>query len=176
VVCDESLDLLGFEVQLGNRSQSDFYFDPEGFSVRVGDAKYAACISDAGGIVPAETSVPAFFVVTGTTDGRSLSVDRNFDLQIRPLDGGANGNGTANFIEPPTDHIPTSGDTAKEGRSKAVINAGKVDFNKGKKEATKKIKQGSVQVNAKDHANKAQVSVPKKHWFDLFKHNSVTVE
>ena len=66
VVRDEALDLVGFEVQLGNRGQSDFYFDPEGFSVRVDDAKYEACIADAGGIVPVGTSVPAFFVVEGT--------------------------------------------------------------------------------------------------------------
>jgi hypothetical protein len=177
VVCDESLGLVGFEVQLGNRSQSDFYFDPDGFSVRVDDATYDACISDAGGIVPARTSVPAFFVVVGTTPGgaNQLSVDRNFDLQLRPADAPTNGSVAANFTLPPTDHIPTAGIASKEG-AKKVGNAGKGGLAKGNKEAKKKTKQGSAQVNAEEHATKTQEPDPKKHWFDLFKRNSVTAD
>jgi hypothetical protein len=177
VVCDESLNLVGFEVQLSNRSHSDFYFDPEGFAVRVADANYDACISDAGGIVPAGTSVSAFFVVTATTNGglSDLSASRNFDLQIRPADAATNGNLMANFTEPPTDHIPTAGNVAKEDTNTAD-NGRKGVINKGDKETKKKTKQSSVQVNAKDHAKKTQEPVPKKHWFDLFKRNSVTAE
>jgi len=87
VVRDDSIDSVGFEVQLNNRSQTDFYFDPEGFAVRVGDEKFDQSISDAGGIVPAGTSVPAFFVVTGTAnDGRNdLAVSQDFDLEIRTV-------------------------------------------------------------------------------------------
>ena len=40
VVRDDSLGLVGFDVDLSNRGQSDYYLDPEGFAVRVGDARY----------------------------------------------------------------------------------------------------------------------------------------
>jgi hypothetical protein len=177
VVCDESLGLVGFEVQLANKSHSDFYFDPDGFSVRVDDATYDACISDAGGIVPARTSVPAFFAVTGTTPGgaNQLSADRNFDLQLRPTEARANENVAANFTLPPTDQFPAAGIALKEG-SKKVRYGGKSDLAKGDKEAKKKTKKGSAQVNAKEHAPKTEEPVPKKHWFDLFKRNSVTAD
>jgi hypothetical protein len=189
VVRDESLDLVGFEVQLGNKGQSDFYFDPEGFSVRVDDARYEACIADAGGIVPAGTSVPAFFVVQENTreGGRDLSVDQNFDVQIRALDTATNGNLTANFTLPPTDHIPTAGNSlkdpafeprrsVKEGEDK-VGSAGKGDLAKEETQPKKKkIKEGSAQVSAKDHANKTPEALPKKHWFDLFRRSAITAQ
>src|SRR5580704_5732987 len=53
VVRDDSLGLIGFDVNLSNRGQSDYYLDPEGFAVRVGNARYEETISDCGGIVPA---------------------------------------------------------------------------------------------------------------------------
>ncbi len=60
VVRDDSLGLMGFEVELSNRGQSDYYLDHEGFAVRVGEARYEQSISDCGGIVPAGTSVSGF--------------------------------------------------------------------------------------------------------------------
>jgi hypothetical protein len=178
VVRDDSLDLLGFEVQLGNRGQSDFYFDPQGFGVRVGNVKYQESISDAGGIVPAGTSVPAFFVVTGTTNGgqNDLSVDQNFDLQIQPSQAAKNPYATANFTEPAMDHIPTAANTGKQGGTKAG-NTEKENVNKrGDNKTENKTKHGSAQADAKNHANKTQEPAPKKHWFDIFKQHSVTSE
>jgi hypothetical protein len=178
VVRDDSLDLVGFEVQLSNRGQSDFYFDPQGFGVRVGDAKYQESISDAGGIVPAGTSVPAFFVVTVTTNGgrNDLSVDQNFDVQIQPAEAAKNPYVTANFTEPVMDHIPTQANTGKQGGTKAS-HTGKGNLNKpGDNKTENKTKQGSAQADAKNHAKKTQEPAPKKHWFDIFKHNSVTSE
>lgn len=189
VVRDESLGLVGFEVQLGNKGQSDFYFDPEGFSVRVDDAKYEACIADAGGIVPVGTSVPAFFVVHSNTaeDGRDLSVDQNFALQIEAPDTVTNGNLSANFALPPTDRIPTAG-KALEGRASdpgrsvkedddTVSSVGKGEPRKEDGEPKKrKIRENSAQVSAKDHTNKTPEALPKKHWFDIFKHSTATTQ
>ena len=189
VVRDESLDLVGFEVQLGNKGQSDFYFDPEGFSIRVDDAKYEACIADAGGIVPVGTSVPAFFVVHGNTPegGRDLLVAQNFNLQIRAPDTATNGNLTANFTLPPPDHIPTAGNpledrafepgrSVKEGEDK-VGSAPKGDLRREEAEPKKKkIKESSAQVSAKDHTNKTAEALPKKRWFDLFRRSTVTTQ
>ena len=189
VVRDESLGLVGFEVQLGNKGHSDFYFDPEGFSVRVDDAKYEACIADAGGIVPVGTSVPAFFVVHSNTaeDGRDLSVDQNFALQIEAPDTVTNGNLSANFALPPTDRIPTAG-KALEGRASdpgrsvkedddTVSSVGKGESRKEDGEPKKrKIRENSAQVSAKDHTNKTAEALPKKHWFDIFKHSTGTTQ
>src|ERR1700730_2227511 len=100
VVRDDSLGLVGFEVELSNRSQSDYYLDPEGFAVRVGDAKYGESISDSGGIVPAGTSVSAFFVVSEAANGgrTDLAVEQNFEVQIRASDPARSSRVTENFV------------------------------------------------------------------------------
>jgi hypothetical protein len=87
VIRDESLDSLGFEVELANQSDKDFLYDPESFGVRVGDEVYAEAISDAGGIVGAGKTLPAFFVIAGTaTGGRNdLAVTNKFDVVMRQI-------------------------------------------------------------------------------------------
>ena len=87
VIRDESLDALGFEVELVNRSGKDFLYDPESFGVRIGDEVYPEAISDAAGIVEAGKTLPAFFVVAGTaTGGRNdLAVTNKFDIVIRQV-------------------------------------------------------------------------------------------
>ena len=86
---DNSLDSLGFEVELVNKSDKDFVYDPESFGVRVGDEVYPQTISDAGGIVPAGKTQTAFFVVAGTaTGGRNdLAVTNKFDIVMRQVTG-----------------------------------------------------------------------------------------
>jgi hypothetical protein len=107
---------VGFEVQLNNRTQNDFYFDPEGFGVRIGDEVYQQSVSDAGGIVPASTSVPAFFVVTGTASGgrNDLAVKNNFDLVIRAVDAEKKPKAAIEFTNPPADYLPTAANLKKQ--------------------------------------------------------------
>ncbi|MBV9300247.1 MAG: hypothetical protein JO066_14870 [Verrucomicrobia bacterium] len=174
VVRDDSLDSVGFEVQLDNRSQSDFYFDPQGFAVRVGDQKYDQSISDAGGIVPAGTSVSAFFAITGTTNGggKGPAVDQKFDLQIRAAEAATNPNVAPNFTEPPVEHMPR----AAIGGSKAANSEKGNVSGAGGKETKKKSRQEAAQANANDHGKKTPNPAPKKHWFGIFKRDSGTVE
>ena len=89
VIRDDALDSVGFEIQLVNKSETDFFYDPEGFAVRVGDEVYAQSISDAGGMVPAGKTETAFFVVTGrATGGRNdLAVTNKFEIVIRQITG-----------------------------------------------------------------------------------------
>jgi hypothetical protein len=61
VIRDESLDSLGFEIELANQTDRDFLYDPESFGVRVGNEVYAEAISDAGGIVGRGKTQSAFF-------------------------------------------------------------------------------------------------------------------
>jgi hypothetical protein len=176
VVRDDSLGLVGFEVELSNRSQSDYYLDPEGFAVRVGDAKYGESISDSGGIVPAGTSVSAFFVVSEAANGgrTDLALEQNFEVQIRASDPARSSRVTENFVEPPQDRLPVASNPTKESGGKAR-NSQKQTV-KEIKETPKKVKPGSTQVSAKDHGVKTGEPAVKKHWFDLFRRNSVTAE
>ena len=82
VIRDESLDSVGFDVELVNQSDKDFRYDPESLGVRIGDEVYPEAVSDGSGIVEAGKTVPAFFVVTGTaTGGRNdLAVTNKFDV------------------------------------------------------------------------------------------------
>ena len=171
VVRDDSLGLIGFDVNLSNRGQSDYYLDPEGFAVRVGDTRYEQSLSDCGGIVPAGTSVSAFFVVSKAANGgqNDLAVDQNFEVQIRASDSASNSTLTENFVEPPPDRLPVA-NLGKESGAKVRNGA------KEAKETPKKVKQAAAQVNAKDRAVKTGESAAKKHWYDLFRRNSVTVE
>lgn len=175
VVRDDSLGLIGFDVNLSNRGQSDYYLDPEGFAVRVGDTRYEQSLSDCGGIVPAGTSVSAFFVVSKAANGgqNDLAVDQNFEVQIRASDSAGNSTLTENFVEPPADRLPVANLGKKSG---AKVRNGSKDTAKEVKETPKKVKQAAAQVNAKDRAVKTGESAAKKHWYDLFRRNSVTVE
>jgi hypothetical protein len=173
IVRDDALGLVGFEIELSNRSQSDCYLDPERFAVRVGDATYEESISDSGGIVPAGTSVPAFFVVTDG-GGSDLSVDQNFEVEIRTADHAQNPRVTQNFVEPPQNYLPTP--TARDpGNGVKSGSSGKAE-SKGGKETAGKPKHTLEVASAKDHGTKTPVPSTKKHWWDLFKRNSVTSE
>jgi hypothetical protein len=87
VIRDESLDSLGFEIELANQSNRDFLYDPGSFGVRVGDEVYAEAISDAGGIVGRGKTQSAFFVIASTaTGGRNdLAVTNKFDVVMRQI-------------------------------------------------------------------------------------------
>jgi len=176
VVRDDSLGLVGFDVALSNRGQSDYYLDPEGFAVQVGNARYEETISDCGGIVPAGTSVSAFFVVSEAANGgrNELAVDQNFNLQIRASGSASNSPLTENFVEPPQDRLPV----ANAGKESGVkVHNGVKDSPKEVKETPKKAKEAAAPVGTKDRAVKTGASVAKKHWYDLFRRgNSVTAD
>ena len=89
VIRDDALDSLGFEIQLANRTDKDFFYDPEGFGVRVGNDVYQQSVSDAGGLIPAGKAQTAFFIVTGSATGvrNDLAVTNKFEVVIRQVQG-----------------------------------------------------------------------------------------
>jgi hypothetical protein len=91
VIRDDSIDAVGFEVELDNKTNKDFLYDPESFGVRAGSEVYQQAVADASGLVPAGKSQSAFFVVTGTaTGGRNdLAVTNKFDVVMRQVQGDA---------------------------------------------------------------------------------------
>jgi hypothetical protein len=111
VIRDDALDSVGFEVELRNPTDRDFYYDPEGFSVRVKDEVYPQSISDAAGLVPAGKTQAAFFVVTGTANGgrNDLAVTNRFDVLIKAVNAEVEPQHKvpAEWQEPP-DRLPTN--------------------------------------------------------------------
>jgi hypothetical protein len=110
VIRDNSLDSLGFEVELVNKTDKDFVYDPESFGVRVGDEVYPQTISDAGGLVPPGKTQTAFFLVAGNaTGGRNdLAATNKFDIVMRQVIGERDPHRTvpAEWQEPPNT-VPT---------------------------------------------------------------------
>jgi hypothetical protein len=111
VIRDDALDSVGFEVELRNATDRDFYYDPEGFSVRVKDEVYPQSVSDAAGLVPAGKTQAAFFVVTGTANGgrNDLAVTNRFDVLIKAINAEVDPQHKvpAEWQEPP-DRLPTN--------------------------------------------------------------------
>ena len=111
VIRDNSLDSVGFEVELANKANKDFLYDPESFGVRVGDEVYQQSVSDAGGLVPAGKVQTAFFIVSGTASGNrnDLAVTNKFAVVLREVKGEMDPHRkvTTEWQEPP-DIIPTA--------------------------------------------------------------------
>jgi hypothetical protein len=91
VIRDDSVDAVGFEVELDNKTNKDFLYDPESFGVRAGGEVYQQAVADASGLVPAGKSQSAFFVITGTANGgrNDLAVTNKFDVVMRQVQGDA---------------------------------------------------------------------------------------
>src|ERR1700745_1726422 len=87
VMRDHSLDSVGFEVELANKGNRDFLYDPESFGVRVGDEVYQQSVSDAAGLVPAGKVQSAFFAVAGTASGsrNDLAVTNKFAVVLKQV-------------------------------------------------------------------------------------------
>ena len=84
-------DTLIFRLNLHNKSDADIYYQPESFAVRVGERLYHSSISDASGIMPAQSESPAYFAITGTpTGGRNdISLKNEFTVLLTRIDDGA---------------------------------------------------------------------------------------
>jgi hypothetical protein len=121
VIRDDALDSLGFEIQLANRTDKDFFYDPEGFGVRVGNDVYQQSVSDAGGLIPAGKAQTAFFIVTGsaTGDRNDLAVTNKFEVVLRQIQESDSKNRSAEWQEPPGT-LPT----AKSGASDSAGDEG----------------------------------------------------
>ena len=145
VIRDDTLDSLGFEIQLGNKTDKDFFYDPEGFAVRVGNEVYQQSVSDAGGLVPSGKAQTAFFIVTGSATGarNDLAVTNKFKVVLRPIqgEGDPKKRAAAEWQEPPGT-LPTAesdvpGDQNNRGNQPKVSS--------GKKHRVRKEAKNSVE-------------------------------
>jgi hypothetical protein len=123
VIRDDSLDCLGFDFELANQSTKDFLYDPESLGVRIGDEVYPEAVSDAGGIVEAGKTLPAFFVVTGsaTGDRNDLAVANKFYIVMRPIVEKRDSKGPTNRKEP-AETVPTAQQGSQEPELRVAEN------------------------------------------------------
>jgi hypothetical protein len=103
VIRDDALDSLSFEIQLRNKTDKDFFYDPESLGVRTGNEVYQQSVSDAGGMVPAGKMQTAFFIITGGANGdrNDLAVTNKFDVVLRQIQGELDQKSSAEWQEPP---------------------------------------------------------------------------
>ena len=120
VIRDDALDSLGFEIQLGNKTDKDFFYDPEGFAVRVGNEVYQQSVSDAGGLVPSGKAQTAFFIVTGSGTGvrNDLAVTNKFEVVLRPIQEESDPKKKAAEWQEPPGTLPTGGSADVPGDQK----------------------------------------------------------
>ena len=81
-------DTLIFRIVLRNKTEKEIRYQPQGFSLRVGERLYAQSISDASGVMPPKSDTPAYFAVTGTpTGGRNdVSTKNEFTVVVSTVD------------------------------------------------------------------------------------------
>ena len=83
-------DTLVFRIVLRNKTDKEIRYQPQGFSLRVGERLYSQSISDASGGMPPKSDTPAYFAITGTpTGGRNdVSTKNEFTVLLTTLDAG----------------------------------------------------------------------------------------
>jgi len=65
----EQEDTLIFHVELVNSSTITLYYKPQNLAVRLDDRIYTQSLADASGIMPPNSTTPAFFAITGDGQG-----------------------------------------------------------------------------------------------------------
>ena len=81
-------DTLVFRILLRNKTDKEIRYQPQGFSLRVGERLYSQSISDASGVMPPKSDSPAYFAITGTpTGGRNdVSTKNEFTVLVSTVD------------------------------------------------------------------------------------------
>ena len=81
-------DTLVFRMVLRNKTDKEIRYQPQGFSVRVGERVYSQSISDASGVMPPKSDTPAYFAITGSPAGgrNDVSTKNDFTILLSVLD------------------------------------------------------------------------------------------
>ena len=81
-------DTIVFRILIKNTSGKIISYDPRMLAAGLGETVYYASITDASGLVPANSEIPAYFAITGTpTGGRNnLSPDNRWKIILSPND------------------------------------------------------------------------------------------
>jgi hypothetical protein len=85
----EEEDTLVFRIELENPSDSTIYYKPQDLAVRLENQIYTQSIADASGIMPPKSTTPAFFAITGNSQGgrNNLAPDNKWNVLIVRAEG-----------------------------------------------------------------------------------------
>jgi hypothetical protein len=80
-------DTLAFRVSITNETDTSLIYQPDSFTLRVGDRLYPQSLSDADGNVPPKGRSIVYFLVTGTPDGgrNEISLKNKFTVLINRI-------------------------------------------------------------------------------------------
>jgi hypothetical protein len=85
----EQEDTLVFRIELENNSDSTIYYKPQDLAVRLEDRIYTQSIADASGLMPPNSTTPAFFAITGNGQGgrNNLAPDNKWNVLVVRAEG-----------------------------------------------------------------------------------------
>jgi hypothetical protein len=85
----EEEDTLVFRIELENPSDTTIYYKPQDLAVRLEDRIYIQSIADASGIMPPKSTTPAFFAITGNSQGgrNNLAPDNKWNVLVVRAEG-----------------------------------------------------------------------------------------
>jgi hypothetical protein len=80
-------DTLVFRLAMKNEMDEPIHYRPDSLALRVGNRIYPQSISDAAGLIPPNSTVTAYFAITGTPDGgrNEISLENDFMVLISRL-------------------------------------------------------------------------------------------
>jgi hypothetical protein len=80
----EEEDTLVFRLELENTTDTTIYYKPQDLAVRLDDRIYTQSIADASGVMPPKCTTPAFFAITGNSQGgrNNLAPDNKWNVLV----------------------------------------------------------------------------------------------
>jgi hypothetical protein len=88
VLRDNQMDAVGFELNIENKTDLPYRYDPANFAVRVGPEVYVNTLGDGQGLIPARGKQTAYFIVAASAESNvpnDLSVYNDFTAIVRPI-------------------------------------------------------------------------------------------
>jgi hypothetical protein len=85
----EEEDTLVFRIELENPSDTTIYYKPQDLAVRLEDRIYTQSVADASGIMPPKSTTPAFFAITGNSQGgrNNLAPNNKWNVLVVRAEG-----------------------------------------------------------------------------------------
>ena len=73
-----------FRLELENTTDTTIYYKPQDLAVRLENRIYTQSIADADGVMPPRSTTPAFFAITGNSQGgrNNLAPDNKWNVLV----------------------------------------------------------------------------------------------
>jgi hypothetical protein len=105
---DQALGSLAVEVQIANRSNEDFCYDPEVLQIKAQNRVYDAVLHEASGLVKARTSETVYFVVNQPASEQRNNPIAEGDLLLAARNAAHSRDSAVAFDQPTANYLPTA--------------------------------------------------------------------